>query len=278
MHIVGPVQESAKMQTLLFLLCLLHSPNPTYPIYASVCDCNNMKIRGILDFKSPYYCDNEKPETQHLPRIPTAYTLIGSFDTVYSQETILVTPLECWRMVNDKNCGDNNMQIGQTGLSFTATPTGEGIDQSLKLEQCAAEENMKKNQQWIFQIINTNPDIVENFAVAKLEDIQEVRLEQQKAVTSTINSPVFGGILKTNHGTGNIIWDMIAWGLLKNGQYPNEKGVTHHGLNEQLTVENCDTDWTKCQEELKTFITRNDPLVQSQVSVGNCRGYCCRSN
>ncbi|KAK4028152.1 hypothetical protein OUZ56_017412 [Daphnia magna] len=113
-----------------------------------------MKIRGILDFESPYYCDNEKSEAQHLSSIPTAYTLvtkqkpaanwkgwtcrqwtktkkitgsfwIGSFDTVYSHETILITPLECWRMANVEKCGDNNMQIGPTGLSFTATPTGE---------------------------------------------------------------------------------------------------------------------------------------------------------
>ncbi|KAK4006781.1 hypothetical protein OUZ56_011939 [Daphnia magna] len=96
-----------------------------------------------------------------------------------------------------------------------------GIDQSFKLEQCAAEQNMKKNKQWIFQTINTNPDVVENFPDATLEDIQEIRLEQRKAVTTTINSPIFG-------------------------------------------------DWTKCQDELKTFITSNDPLVQPQVSVGNC--------
>ncbi|KAK4015065.1 hypothetical protein OUZ56_030055 [Daphnia magna] len=598
------------MQTLLFLLCLLHSLNPTYPIYASICDCNNMKIRGILDFELPYYCDNEKPETQHLPRIPTSYTLvtkqkpaatwkgwtcrqwtktkkitgsfwIGSFDTVYSKETILITPLECWRMVNDKKCGNNNMQTGPTGLSFTATPTGEGkwyaikeyqtlncvaeqitlrqekpdspiespfgllnttqqegqfiqnqntivwgerttnssytqtllkgkgylelprepesdnssrlydtsrqieisflnkpdkdiapvghkvvgipltyltfpaettkilyemfkntiatclkntnlatpvcedyrelyksrpqrsllqevhflfdtqvedeqlgirlysisyawgtlrlahrrpkiikedgkivqkdttiyityesgsrnplttysqlskddplpsgskfeyivdqtirvqnthicitetthdyvfaaacseestrwilekensylisqesemcltvgVDETLKLEKCALEGDTRKNQQWFFQTINTNPDVIENFPDVTLQDIQEVRLEQRRAITTTINSPIFGGILKANHGSGNIIWDMIAWGLLKNGQYANGKCVTHHGLEQQLTMEDCDTDWTKCQEELKTFITSNDPLVQSQVSVGNC--------
>ncbi|KAK4030852.1 hypothetical protein OUZ56_024239 [Daphnia magna] len=35
-------------------------------------------------------------------------------------------------------------------------------------------------------------------------------------------------------------------------------------------MEDCDTDLTKCQDELKTSITSNDPLVQSQVSVGNC--------
>ncbi|KAK4031113.1 hypothetical protein OUZ56_024639 [Daphnia magna] len=130
-----------------------------------------MKIRGILDFELPYYCDNEKPETQHL-RIPSTYTLvtkqkpaatwkgwtcrqwtktkkitgsfwIGSFDTVYSQETIPITPLECWRMVNDKKCGANNMQTGPTGLSFTATPTGEGKWYAIKEYQtlnCIAEQ------------------------------------------------------------------------------------------------------------------------------------------
>ncbi|KAI9550580.1 hypothetical protein GHT06_006524 [Daphnia sinensis] len=57
---------------------------------------------------------------------------------------------------------------------------------------------------------------------------------------------------------------MIAWGLLKNGQHPNEKFVTHHGLDKPLTLEDCDTDWTKCQEELKEYITSNDPLVKTQ--------------
>ncbi|KZS00082.1 Uncharacterized protein APZ42_003763 [Daphnia magna] len=117
-----------------------------------------------------------------------------------------------------------------------------GVDETLKLEQCAWEGDTRKNQQWLFQKINTNPDFIENFPDVTLQDIQEVRLEQRKAVTTTINSPKFGGILKANHGSGNIIWDMIAWGLLKNGQYPNGKCVTHHGLNKQLTMENCDID------------------------------------
>ncbi|KAK4006529.1 hypothetical protein OUZ56_011683 [Daphnia magna] len=143
------------------------------------------------------------------------------------------------------------------------------VDETLKLEQCALEGDTRKNQSGFFQTINTNPDVIENFPDVTFQDIQEVRLEQRRAVTTTINSPIFGGILKANHGSGNIIWDMIAWGLLKNGQYPNGKCVTHHGLNKQLTMEDCDTDWTKCHE-LKTFITSNDPLVQSQVSVGNC--------
>ncbi|KAK4013889.1 hypothetical protein OUZ56_026441 [Daphnia magna] len=97
-----------------------------------------------------------------------------------------------------------------------------GVDETLKLKQCALEGDARKNQQWFFQTINTNQDVIENFPDVSLQDIQEVRLEQRRAVTTTINSPIFG-------------------------------------------------DWTKCQDELKTFITSNDPLVQSQVSVGNCR-------
>ncbi|KAI9553657.1 hypothetical protein GHT06_021584 [Daphnia sinensis] len=145
----------SSIQTILLTLCLLQYINPTHPIYATVCDCNNVKIRGILDLESPYYCNNDAMENQHSTRIPTSYTLItnqkpaatwkgwtcrqwtktkkitgsfwiGSFDTTYSKETKLITPLECWRMVNDKKCGENNMQTGPTSISFTATPTGEG--------------------------------------------------------------------------------------------------------------------------------------------------------
>ncbi|KAI9551259.1 hypothetical protein GHT06_002332 [Daphnia sinensis] len=145
----------SSIQTILLTLFLLQNINPTHPIYATVCDCNNVKIRGILDLESPYYCNNDAMEKQHSTRIPTSYTLItnqkpaatwkgwtcrqwtktkkitgsfwiGSFDTIYSQETKLITPLECWRMVNDKKCGENNMQTGPTSISFTATPTGKG--------------------------------------------------------------------------------------------------------------------------------------------------------
>ncbi|KAK4037730.1 hypothetical protein OUZ56_029759 [Daphnia magna] len=85
-----------------------------------------------------------------------------------------------------------------------------GVDETLKLEKSALEGDTRKNQQWFFQTINTNPDVIENFPNVTLQDIQEVRLEQRRAVTTTINSPIFGGILKANHGSGNIIWDMIA--------------------------------------------------------------------
>ncbi|KAI9555943.1 hypothetical protein GHT06_018484 [Daphnia sinensis] len=322
-----------------------------------------------------YYDNNTKMKI-------TGSFWIGSFDTIYSQETKLITPLECWRLVNDKKCGENNMQTGPTSISFIATPTvceeyidlhksrpqrsplqevqflfntpikdeqlgirlysisyawgtirlvhkkakviyEEGkisqknatlyisyqpgssnslttysqssadevlpsgtefeyivdhtiriqnsnicitettnnhvfaatcsedstkwilekdnfyiisqesemcltlvSDEILKLEQCSMEEESLRNQQWYFQTINTNPEIVENFPDITLQEIREVKMEQRKTITTTINSPIFGGILKTNHGTGNIIWDMIAWGLLKNGQHPNEKCQT----------------------------------------------------
>ncbi|KAI9550707.1 hypothetical protein GHT06_006210 [Daphnia sinensis] len=444
----------SSIQTILLTLCLLQHINPTHPIYATVCDCNNVKIRGILDLESPYYCNNDAMEKQYSTRIPTSYTLItnqkpaatwkgwtcrqwtktkkitgsfwiGSFDTIYSQETKLITPLECWRMVNDKKCGENNMQTGPTSISFTATPTGEGkwytikeyhtlnciaekitlrqerpdqpiespfgllnttqqegqyfinqnvivwgerttnhsysqtllkgkdlhksrpqrsllqevqflfntpiedeqlgirlysisyawgtiqlvhkkekviyeegkisqknatlyisyqpgssnslttysqlsasevlpsgmefeyivdhtiriqnsnicitettnnhvfaatcsedstkwilekdnfyiisqesemcltlvSDEILKLEQCSMEEQSLRNQQWYFQTINTNPEIAENFQDITLQEIREVRMEQRKTITITINSPIFGGILKTNHET-----------------------------------------------------------------------------
>ncbi|KAI9565109.1 hypothetical protein GHT06_008877 [Daphnia sinensis] len=162
----------SSIQTILLTLCLLQYINPTHPIYATVCDCNNVKIRGILDLESPYYCNNDAMEKQHSTRIPTSYTLItnqkpaatwkgwtcrqwtktkkitgsfwiGSFDTIYSQETKLITPLECWRMVNDKKCGENNVQTGPTSISFTATPTGEGKWYAIKeyhTLNCVAEQ------------------------------------------------------------------------------------------------------------------------------------------
>ncbi|KAI9549992.1 hypothetical protein GHT06_007060 [Daphnia sinensis] len=68
---------------------------------------------------------------------------IGSFDTVFSQETKLISPLECWEMINDRKCGGNIMQASPTSLSFTATPTGEGAwyaTREYHVLNCLAEE------------------------------------------------------------------------------------------------------------------------------------------
>lgn len=59
------------------------------------------------------------------------------------------------------------------------------INQTLKLEQCTTEDDIKENQ-WIFKTIITNPDIIENFLDATLEDIQEVRQEQRKVIICPI--------------------------------------------------------------------------------------------
>ena len=68
--------------------------------------------------------------------------------------------------------------------------------------------------------------MLENFPDSSIEDLEEVQCEQRRSVTTTISSPIFGGLLKRNHGRGNIIWDMIGWGLMKNGKSPN-KSVYH---------------------------------------------------
>ena len=138
---------------LLFVYQLLFTYS-TWPLNVPVCDCNKAKTRGILDINKPYYCQNGAI-TPHKPRITSTYTLvtkqkpivtwkgwscqqwvksikivgsfwIGSFDTIPSQQTRLVSALECWEMINSRKCGENLMQSSATTLSFTASPTGEG--------------------------------------------------------------------------------------------------------------------------------------------------------
>ncbi|EFX73347.1 hypothetical protein DAPPUDRAFT_109816 [Daphnia pulex] len=388
-----------------------------------VCDCNKAKTRGILDVNRPYYCQPNKAATQHHRRFDTNYTLvtkqkptttwkgwfckqwikskkivgsfwIASYDTTYNQETHLVTPLECWEMVNNRKCGENAMQSGATSLSFTSSPVGEGkwyATREYHVLNCLAEEItlrqdtqegpiespfgmlnatqadrqfnhnhntivwgelkqtdagttpllhgmayveltqtdeknnisrlidnkrqikitffnnpdasetkhpifpvegmpktfllfpsdtnkilfriysyriilpcknsnntksalcrtlLKENewkeshehrirnqgqeiltaQQWVFEQINVNLDITENFPDTTLDEMETYRLEQRRAVTTTINSPIFGGLLKVNQGQGNIVWDLINWGLLQTGEDKNKKCVTYHGL------------------------------------------------
>ncbi|KZS06172.1 Uncharacterized protein APZ42_030454 [Daphnia magna] len=79
--------------------------------------------------------------------------------------------------------GNSYLISQESGMCFTI-----GVEETLKLEQCALEGDARKNQQWFFQTINTNPDVIENFPDVTLQDLQEVRLEQRKAVTTTINS------------------------------------------------------------------------------------------
>jgi hypothetical protein len=59
----------------------------------------------------------------------------------------------------------------------------------LSLEKC---KDNNKLQKWIFQIDNKNPDIIENNPEISIQDMEEWRLEESNALTTTINSPIFG--------------------------------------------------------------------------------------
>ncbi|KAK4045438.1 hypothetical protein OUZ56_033044 [Daphnia magna] len=168
------------------------------------------------------------------------------------------------------------MDIGDVKLSThipIKTPNETKINtptHTLELVRCSRPENIDENQQWVFGTINTNPEILENFPETSIDELEEIQLKQQRTMTTTIKSPLFGELIKFNQGKGNIIWDMINWGLLKNRKPPNEKCVTYNGLANVLTLETCDPNWTQCQESMKELITSNDPLVQTQTSVANC--------
>jgi hypothetical protein len=164
---------------------------------------------------------------------------------------------------SNQNISDKHMKC------LTATPVSWLSEFFLQLQHC---ESSNKFQKWIFETDNKNPEIVENNPEISINDIEDWRLEERKALTSTINSPIFGGLLKVNQGKGNIVWDLINWGLLRSKGHNDTKCVTYHGVGEALTLEKCDPDWTQCQENLQQRLASitNDPLVNSQTTVTNC--------
>jgi len=183
--------------------------------------------------------------------------------------------------ISFKNCSEkvshwiydqqtNQIICEENHLCMTAIELINKKDMSLILTTCSQGQDILTAQQWVFEQINANPDIVENYPDITLDDMEIFRLEQRRAVTTTINSPIFGGLLKVNQGQGNIIWNLISWGLLKTGEDKNQKCVTYHGIGHPLTLETCDPNWIRCQESLRKYITSNDPLVQTQTSVANC--------
>ena len=102
-------------------------------------------------------------------------------------------------------------------------------DFTLKIEAC---DRNNKLQKWNFQYVNNNPDIIENNPEISSEEMQEWRLEENNTLISTINSPNFGELIKVNQEEGNIIWDLINWGLLRSKGHNNTKCVTYHGVGE----------------------------------------------
>ncbi len=143
------------------------------------------------------------------------------------------------------------------------------IEFTIDIKTCNKND---KSQKWIFQNVNNNPDIIENNPEISSEELQEWRIEESNTLTSTINSPIFGGLLIVNQGEGNIVWDLISWGLLRSKAHNDTKCVTYHGVGKVLTLEDCDPNWTQCQENLQQRLANitNDPLVHSQTTVGNC--------
>jgi hypothetical protein len=139
----------------------------------------------------------------------------------------------------------------------------------LGLQQCGDNNKLQK---WIFQTDNKNPDIIENNPEISIHDMEEWRLEESNALTTTINSPIFGGLVNVNQGKGNIVWDLINWGLLRTKDQTKTKCVTYHGVGEVLTLETCDPNWTRCQGALEKHLTSIDPLINTQTSVANCSG------
>ena len=179
-----------------------------------------------------------------------------------------------------KNCNDTtdrwifdvntNQIIAEKYIQcITAGRMPSTIEFTIDIKSCDRND---KSQKWIFQNVNSNPDIVENNPEISSEELQEWQIEESITLTSTINSPIFGGLLKVNQGKGNIVWDLISWGLLRSKAHNNTKCVTYHGLGKVLTLEECDPNWTQCQENLQQRLANitNDPLVHSQTTVENC--------
>ncbi|KAI9558386.1 hypothetical protein GHT06_015162 [Daphnia sinensis] len=56
-------------------------------------------------------------------------------------------------------------------LCITLKDEDEGSNQSLILRKCSRPENMDDNQQWVFQTVNTNPEVLENFPETTIDEL-----------------------------------------------------------------------------------------------------------
>ena len=94
---------------------------------------------------------------------------------------------------------DYTIRIQQTESCLTACLTAIDIlgksEMTLILLQCDKEFPTNRAQQWVFETFNSNPDVTELFPEANLEEMKEFKQEQLRAITTTINSQVFGGEL-----------------------------------------------------------------------------------
>ncbi|KZS21189.1 Uncharacterized protein APZ42_011942 [Daphnia magna] len=102
--------------------------------------------------ESPYYCNNKKSKTPHIPRIPTAYALVTKqkpeatwkgwtcIQWTTQQQCIILDRIFRPSVLTRNNINNpsgmledgqrKNIQVGPNKLSFTATSTGEGQSSS----------------------------------------------------------------------------------------------------------------------------------------------------
>ena len=228
---------------------------------------NYIVLRTESDFANDV--ESRKTEFEHL--IDHTIRLKDTTSCIEVDHTNAIRTTPCFedidRWIYDE--GTNQIISNKYMQCITAKHVPLANTFYLDLQQCGDNNKLQK---WIFQTGNKNPDIIENNPEISIHDMEEWRLEESNALTTTINSPIFGGLLHVNQGKGNIVWDLINWGLLRTKDQTKTKCVTYHGVGEVLTLETCDPNWTQCQGALEKHLTSIDPLINTQTSVANCSG------
>ncbi len=241
------------------LICISIIIHTVTNLYMPVCDCNKAKTRGILDINKPYYCQPDKASIPHKNRFTTNYTLItkqrptttwkgwsckqwikskkivgsfwvGSFDTTYSQETHLVSPLECWEMVNNKKCGENAMQSGATTLSFTASPVGEGkwyATREYHALNCLSEEITLRQE-------TTEGPIESPFGMLNAT-------QADRQIVYNHNTIVWGDITTTDTGTTSLLHGQAYVELTQTDEHNNRSRLVDNLRQIEITFYNTPT-------------------------------------
>ncbi len=225
----------------------------------------------FLRTESDFTNDDESRKTEFEHLIDHTIRLKDTTSCIVVDTTNAIASAPCFEDIDRwiYNEGTNQIISNKHMQCITAKQVPLANTFYLDLRQC---EDNNKLQKWIFQTDNKNPDIIENNPEISIHDMEEWQFEESNALTTTINSPIFGGLLHVNQGKGNIVWDLINWGLLRTKDQTKTKCVTYHGVGEVLTLETCDPNWTQCQGDLEKHLTSIDPLINTQTSVANCSG------
>jgi hypothetical protein len=155
---------------------------------------------------------------------------VGSFDTTYSQGTHLVSPLECWEMVNNKKYGENAMQSGATTLSFTASPVGDGkwyTTRKFHALNCLAEE------------ITLRQDTTEGPIESQLGMLNATQADRQ--ITYNHNTIVWGDLTTTDSGTTYLLHGQAYLELTHSGEHTNRSRLVDNFRQIKITFYNIPT-------------------------------------